>query len=134
MSRPSIVASGLSPRVRGNHALIDGCRVLDGSIPARAGEPPRRPRPKSTSIGLSPRVRGSHVVGKGDDLGGGSIPACAGEPDETPRLHNGTRVYPRVCGGIGLVFNHQPGDGNGLVDRQSTTDHALKGPGPPAEV
>ena len=68
------------------------------------------------SCGLSPRVRGNLPYRRRSTRGGnnrGSIPARAGES---------------------LVFNHQSGDGNGLVDRQSTTDHALKGPGPPAEV
>ena len=33
------VLGGLSPRVRGNHALDEGLRLSEGSIPACAGEP-----------------------------------------------------------------------------------------------
>ena len=89
------------------------------SIPACAGEPPRRSawargttvyprvcggttRPALTrraAVGLSPRVRGNHggLVRRGARLG--SIPACAGEPRPDPRPTSTSWVYPRVCGG-----------------------------------
>ena len=90
---------GLSPRVRGNPEPADVHGVIEGSIPACAGEPtgpvledlldsvyPRvcggtgtKPKPPFTSTGLSPRVRGEPLV------------ADASRP--TPA------VYPRVCGG-----------------------------------
>ena len=90
---------GLSPRVRGKHAvghrLISSC----GSIPACAGEAyPHQPRPalprvyprvcggskavangKSTLFGLSPRVRGKHKEPMTGQAFLWSIPACAGE-------------------------------------------------------
>ena len=70
---------GLSPRVRGNRALILGSLLISGSIPASAGEPrieiwhtkqeavyPRECGGTSpvlsagmTLLGLSPRVRGN---------------------------------------------------------------------------
>ena len=96
----AIVGGGLSPRVRGNHSGIVGCRYRRGSIPACAGEPGRStgehpplsvyPRvcggtmKASHSVqrlaGLSPRVRGNHLPGRYGDEQPGSIPACAGEP------------------------------------------------------
>ena len=57
-----VVALGLSPRVRGNHAL----RVLNWLLPSRSG--------------LSPRVRGNPVDWSVILLIVGSIPARAGEP------------------------------------------------------
>ena len=94
------IPQGLSPRVRGNHFWRPGSDALNGSIPARAGEPfgsrgkvtHVRVYPRacggtalsvsalSVSAGLSPRVRGNLLVSAiGDDLTG-SIPARAGEP------------------------------------------------------
>ena len=96
----SLLAEGLSPRVRGNRRQNLPADVVDGSIPACTGEPgvtgvPHRhsmvyPRvyggtaETSTAhlqfAGLSPRVRGNPV---GCGLRGqpvGSIPACTGEP------------------------------------------------------
>ena len=70
---------GLSPRVRGNRDGDSNDSVMDGSIPACAGEP---------WLALS-GVRGSR-----------SIPACAGEPDLFGnQLFLCSQVYPRVCGG-----------------------------------
>ena len=91
---------GLSPRVRGNPVAVECVASSTGSIPACAGEPPRRdfpttgkkvyPRvcggtvlymyPGRLSYGLSPRVRGNHQSGWLAVLAVGSIPACAGEP------------------------------------------------------
>ena len=91
---------GLSPRVRGNHCGHGEILLLDGSIPARAGEPSPRARPRTSGRvypracggtvpplgrdmlvqGLSPRVRGNRA-GENIFAGGiGSIPARAGEP------------------------------------------------------
>ena len=111
--------SGLSPRVRGNHASIWGIPMAVGSIPACAGEP--RPIPTFDTLwavyprvcggtkrnrggswlkrGLSPRVRGNHPEPPLGDYPGGSIPACAGEPARTSLLSDRAEVYPRVCGG-----------------------------------
>ena len=75
----AFLATGLSPRVRGNHRPIDLYRCTDGSIPARAGEPAWSPSAGRSSavypracggtgwmdsisqhnLGLSPRVRGN---------------------------------------------------------------------------
>ena len=116
-------AEGLSPRVRGNPRPTSAVRWWIGSIPASAGEPdvrgrwrrgarvyPREcggtPIGKSMSVdrqGLSPRVRGNREVGAsfGGDLR--SIPASAGEPEEFRNLKALTTVYPRECGGTGIV-------------------------------
>jgi hypothetical protein len=109
----------LSPRVRGSRVLVRDVDLRVGSIPACAGEPPRRPAssgprrvyprvcggalPASVRYhaitGLSPRVRGSRVLVRDVDLRVGSIPACAGEPAPCRGSSPGRRVYPRVCGG-----------------------------------
>ena len=114
---------GLSPRVRGNPALLPGHRDPAGSIPACAGEP--RPRwahaytgwvyPRvcgGTAVlcraahlpnGLSPRVRGNQPESGPRWVLPGSIPACAGEPPAMMRTLGRRAVYPRVCGGTVLV-------------------------------
>ena len=110
---------GLSPRVRGNPTASPiGCGV-QGSIPACAGEPLRRPlcRPgrrvyprvcggtsregdlTREDAGLSPRVRGNRGREVPPACRPGSIPACAGEPVSTSSWLKRERVYPRVCGG-----------------------------------
>ena len=91
---------GLSPRVRGNRMRVRFLPVTRRSIPACAGEPPRReaigiqsrvyPRVcGGTAVhgvsfhalkGLSPRVRGNQVNVRRDRHCTRSIPACAGEP------------------------------------------------------
>ena len=110
---------GLSPRVRGNHELLERAGRVPGSIPACAGEPNRESsgrsaywvyprvcggtlcchRPAAVGCGLSPRVRGNlrhrHVA----LIVHGSIPACAGEPRTGTRQAGSCGVYPRVCGG-----------------------------------
>ena len=93
-------AQGLSPRVRGNPARWIARYGLEGSIPARAGEPPCRastvarkavyPRACGGTVeaavktrsqgGLSPRVRGNHDADRGLVMTIRSIPARAGEP------------------------------------------------------
>ena len=117
------MATGLSPRVRGNRCTSRRRCRRAGSIPACAGEPlgsalvcrgagvyPRvcggtyaERLSGLDDVGLSPRVRGNHqnIAPLPHKLG--SIPACAGEPADP--LHEGgsTRVYPRVCGGTGEV-------------------------------
>ena len=118
-ARPDLSPQGLSPRVRGNHAVPAVQFDRHGSIPACAGEPrpscsssgllrvyprvcggtsphPPDPRPHK---GLSPRVRGNHRQATGRRCLGGSIPACAGEPSATWCCCWHPWVYPRVCGG-----------------------------------
>ena len=94
-----------------------------GSIPARAGEPPctssalavRWVYPRAcggtrlthtgtlTLHGLSPRVRGNRVVVFPVLTGNGSIPARAGEPAAQIRRRSRRTVYPRACGGTRLT-------------------------------
>ena len=111
--------SGLSPRLRGNHAARCELILEIGSIPASAGEPstlsampsevtvyPRvcggtnstRAAP-SRSPGLSPRLRGNRRYSPYASGCRGSIPASAGEPLERPQYPLGVWVYPRGCGG-----------------------------------
>ena len=120
---------GLSPRVRGNPTAAATHIPTSRSIPACAGEPPRRscrccrprvyPRvcggtplerePALPESGLSPRVRGNPGREQLLDIRAGSIPACAGEPRPTASPAERPRVYPRVCGGTAL---------NGQVNEQ----------------
>ena len=115
-SRPDL---GLSPRMRGNHVPHRPAHIVQGSIPAHAGEPFRRrgePRrsgvyPRAcggtararhgfcTRSGLSPRMRGNRGREAGGVGGVGSIPAHAGEPRGPRRGPRRARVYPRACGG-----------------------------------
>ena len=112
---------GLSPRMRGNLALVSICAVICGPIPAYAGEPtsfptapcisgayprvcggtastcPRWPR----RAGLSPRMRGNQRGVVLHDAGRGPIPAYAGEPAHATPLSARSGAYPRVCGGTG---------------------------------
>ncbi len=119
---PSLGASGLSPRVRGN--LRRGCSDsrTDRSIPACAGEPgyrqgkptryPVYPRVCGGTaqdringhrqIGLSPRVRGNHDRREPHTANDRSIPACAGEPQQSAIRRSSPQVYPRVCGGTDI--------------------------------
>ena len=110
---------GLSPRGGGNLVDEPALRVLDGSIPACAGEPPwvdARPEPHTVYprvcggtlaratcaccfAGLSPRVRGNRPGLMRGPSPTRSIPACAGEPSRSVRLSRALLVYPRVCGG-----------------------------------
>ncbi len=53
--------------------------------------------------GLSPRVRGNQPGDVLDKPRVGSIPACAGEPATFWRGSRMPEVYPRVCGGTGLL-------------------------------
>ncbi len=111
--------AGLSPRVRGNLAVIENVPAAPGSIPACAGEPPppaatwttprvyprvcggtlRPSRPSRPPRGLSPRVRGNLVPSSSHNCSTGSIPACAGEPRPWSPARAPATVYPRVCGG-----------------------------------
>ena len=118
-STRSFSQHGLSPRVRGNRPGGSGKGNGNRSIPACAGEPPRRQRKRQwkpvyprvcggTSArtspcqelqGLSPRVRGNLANSGCASRWCGSIPACAGEPFLPLAECACQRVYPRVCGG-----------------------------------
>ena len=123
---------GLSPRVRGNRRNRRGTHRRIGSIPARAGEPPKPTRyspahrvyPRacggtssmgrtcSIKTGLSPRVRGNLVDVHHASSGDGSIPARAGEPPLTGLDRGVYAVYPRACGGtFANITNMAQGDG-----------------------
>ena len=95
---------GLSPRVRGNPMLRRKRHHIDGSIPARAGEPvtgfivqpigavyPRACGGTGAAgdlvpglDGLSPRVRGNLCCSLLSQMSVRSIPARAGEPLASP--------------------------------------------------
>ena len=113
------VLPGLSPRTRGNPEIPDGEVDQQGSIPANAGEPPRRqshrPRPgvyprerggtamaylaSQVDEGLSPRTRGNHPYAAACNTLLRSIPANAGEPGGALAGGRRSRVYPRERGG-----------------------------------
>ena len=113
----------LSPRVRGNPPVVPLAKVFSESIPACAGEPGAgqslQPDDEvyprvcgGTAVvsavpplveSLSPRVRGNPLPEQGSPPPGRSIPACAGEPPFGDYRVSDARVYPRVCGGTGIV-------------------------------
>ena len=110
---------GLSPRGRGNHLCLAHDPVDRRSIPAWAGEPPRRLSASSAAEvyprvgggtpnahgqpdseqGLSPRGRGNHPRPNQQGNRKRSIPAWAGEPGRRPTGCPLAGVYPRVGGG-----------------------------------
>ena len=119
-SRRSVV--GLSPRVRGNLAAKVVPPFCSGSIPACAGEPPKRcamsticrvyprvcggTRPRGTErdshYGLSPRVRGNQGIYNAESSGWnvGLSPRVRGNPPKVDSFaYDIAAVYPRVCGG-----------------------------------
>ena len=123
-SEPSTMwVYGLSPRVLGNRFAVLNRLPGFGSIPACAGEPAARPSPgtarwvyprvcggttsrrssEDIAYGLSPRVRGNQRRVAHFDAIRRSIPACAGEPRSGRYLGREMPVYPRVCGGTGLM-------------------------------
>ncbi len=124
MAHTNGMESGLSPRVRGNRRTVHGAPQLDGSIPARAGEPccartcprwnrvyPRacggtnaQGRSNDTNGGLSPRVRGNPAKTRPGRVRMRSIPARAGEPTGRWSALRASRVYPRACGGTGAAL------------------------------
>ena len=111
--------AGLSPRGRGNPRDGGALGGGQGTIPARAGEPPPRdasaagcrdyPRAGggtlvrspaiSVGVGLSPRGRGNHRPEIGGPLAVGTIPARAGEPWNAWRPCSAPGDYPRAGGG-----------------------------------
>ena len=114
-----LLATGLSPRVRGHRQVGQHRRGSLGSIPACAGAPwavcrlmnwptvyPRvcggtcqcSCAPRSYQ-GLSPRVRGHLFRCAAWRVGVRSIPACAGAPGGGVLNVRHHTVYPRVCGG-----------------------------------
>ena len=127
-SLTAIPSKGLSPRVRGNHAVDRGPDCDLGSIPACAGEPGlavlRQAIPWvyprvcggtfgdkagwQSVLGLSPRVRGNRGSLPACGTYRGSIPACAGEPSCLSLSMFLGWVYPRVCGGTQNLGNRIP--------------------------
>ena len=132
----TLLAAGLSPRVRGNPERYPDADVVLRSIPASAGEPPQssqsprksRVYPRecggtrmmseksSSSLGLSPRVRGNLPGRLCAAHRRGSIPASAGEPQGAPLAQSAARVYPRECGGT-YSRSALPQIGSGLSPR-----------------
>ena len=124
---------GPSPLARGSLARLPALRVLLGSIPARAGQPPCRtsacptspvhPRSRGAAAdadtwaadygGPSPLARGSRD--RRSSTGGqhGSIPARAGQPLLRSRPAPRSRVHPRSRGAatrnaVSLVLTQGP--------------------------
>ncbi|CAH2603741.1 conserved protein of unknown function [Rhodovastum atsumiense] len=110
---------GPSPRGRGSRQWRQRICLIQGSIPAWAGEPLSRSTPVSPTWvhprvgggaplrrahggrlrGPSPRGRGSRSGVPWRGPGCGSIPAWAGEPCRRRRDRSSPRVHPRVGGG-----------------------------------
>ena len=118
LRRPRQPRQGPSPRVRGTPDAAGREPVLEGSIPACAGNPGpatpvgRRERvhprvcgePLATAsatpaaYGPSPRVRGTPVLQTEPTIERRSIPACAGNPRRRTSTTATSSVHPRVCG------------------------------------
>ncbi len=126
------IRMGLSPRARGNLALLGAGCISQGTIPACAGEPSAGagagwrpgdyPRVRGgtkiltfkmlTYEGLSPRARGNQIRAAMQERFRGTIPACAGEPDGRICVGRQLRDYPRVRGGTThgwLTLHHHRG-------------------------
>ena len=71
---------------------------------------------RGARTGLSPRVRGNQRPQTRQVPLHGSIPACAGEPAADRFRSCVEAVYPRVCGGTGLISSSRIGQ-NGLSPR-----------------
>ncbi len=110
--------SGPSPLTRGSPDRADKSARRQGSIPAHAGQPPRRPRTGGTggvhprsrgaasaldclavkSKGPSPLTRGSRATHPSHALRHGSIPAHAGQPLPPGAPACSAWVHPRSRG------------------------------------
>ena len=103
--------AGPSPRGRGRHQLVNVHLVLEGSIPAWAGETSLRSQ-------------------QGDNLG--TIPAWAGETHQASRFQASCRDHPRVGGGdqqrqvMALTRDHpRVGGGDATVDCRTGTEGTI---------
>ena len=99
---PDRAGPGLSPRVRGNLVEIQPFAQIEGSIPARAGEPGRAWRPVCVGNRSIPARAGEPGTGRPQMMAHfqhRSIPARAGEPRSRSRRTSPRGVYPRACGG-----------------------------------
>ena len=119
--------------MRGSLTYLAELPTVEGSIPARAGEPipPAQqslnlevyPRPcggapygygaSQWQRGLSPPVRGSLRLSQSRRAVCRSIPARAGEPSWRSPGNGTSQVYPRPCGGA-AARAHIAGHGAGL--------------------
>ena len=110
---------GLSPRVWGNHARVEGLPGADGPIPTRVGEPVKKLTGLSSfgayphacggttdcvsahpsRWGLSPRVWGNPNASARLASPLGPIPTRVGEPWCGLKTFFWTGAYPHACGG-----------------------------------
>ena len=117
------VGMGPSPLTRGNLEAVGAQVVLEGSIPAHAGQP--RPGRAAASIhrvhprsrgatrlfmligpfgrGPSPLTRGNQRARAGDGGRGRSIPAHAGQPSPSCVKKAASRVHPRSRGATAII-------------------------------
>ena len=99
VSAASCVATGLSPRVRGNLWIPPRHTIAKRSIPACTGEP-RAVARAAGSERVYPRVYGgTRAVQLAHFARAWSIPACTGEPIHCVECDDRRGVYPRVYGG-----------------------------------
>ena len=95
----SILARGLSPRVRGNRSREESPKRGNRVYPRVCGGTGHSVKRLIKVAGLSPRVRGNLL-----DV-------------EPQRMGTTTRVYPRVCGGTGTLPDAAPDDLDGVYPR-----------------
>ena len=109
-------AIGLSPRVRGNHSVIEIDAMCLGSIPACAGEPHLDCRCVE-SYAVYPRVcGGTYGLSSLRIQNGGLSPRVRGNLTKSGAVTYDRTVYPRVCGGTRGSIRCLP-DQSGLSPR-----------------
>ena len=96
---PESTGTGSIPRVRGNHGEVLRSALVIGSIPARAGEPPRKRHPRSVRRVYPRACGGTQFDASWTVVRSRSIPARAGEPGDFRLRYHPMKVYPRACGG-----------------------------------
>ena len=94
---------GSSPQVRGRQRECALRLVVNGLIPAGAGQTRLVSAIWLPTMGSSPQVRGRRLGGPGERRRDGLIPAGAGQTDGTAFAGFGAGAHPRRCGADYLV-------------------------------
>ena len=100
----TVLAEGLSPRMRGNPRVRNKRGASRGSIPAYAGEPKSQPV-NSPNNWVYPRVcGGTHPKKTPPGTPTGLSPRMRGNPQIETIQVLPDAVYPRVCGGTSSLY------------------------------
>ena len=96
--RPSALVQGIIPACAGNTGMSRPDRLLPEDHPRVCGEHARLLLRCAYIWGSSPRVRGTPCSGEIARTLGGIIPACAGNTRLSSKFPAPVRDHPRVCG------------------------------------